>query len=102
LLTLLEYSELPLEEAEVVMKPFEVFADADGNVQVREMALCLLLVAPGGVYDTLETRVEAIFRVIDSDNSGDLDKNGMLSGSISCFVLGLFVSVFFCRSHYCF
>jgi hypothetical protein len=58
------------------MSPFSICADANGNVQVREMSLCLLLVAPGGVQDSIETRVEAIFRVIDSDNSGDLDKGG--------------------------
>jgi Ca2+-binding EF-hand superfamily protein len=63
------------EEATATMNLFQDFIDSNNNVNVTELALCLLLVAPGGADDTLVNRVESIFQVIDEDNSGDLDRH---------------------------
>lgn len=67
-----------LEEAAAIMGPFECFANENGEVNAREMALCLLLVAPGAPSDSFARRIEAIFQVIDEDNSGDLSKDGIM------------------------
>jgi hypothetical protein len=60
------------------MGPFQCFADDDGNVNVRELSMAFLLVAPGS--EDLSTRVNAIFRLTDADGSGFLSKEGKSGG----------------------
>lgn len=76
MLTHLEYydNEITEEEANALMTPFECFSDEDGNVNVRELSMAFLLVAPGS--EALDERVDAIFRLTDADGSGFLSKDG--------------------------
>lgn len=56
------------------MAPFECFANEEGVVNVRELSMAFLLVAPGS--ESLNERVEATFKLTDEDNSGFLTKEG--------------------------